>query len=76
MSTAQQNERIDTRILEALRFDAPLSRIAISKKTRLDVDAVKQSIHRLKRQGYVEVRGSACFLTELAEDVCFGDAEG
>lgn len=71
MSTAQQNERIDTRVLEALRFSDQLSRVAISKKTGIEIEAVKSSIHRLKRQGYVEVRGSACFLTELAEDVCF-----
>lgn len=71
MSTAQQNERIDIRILEALRFSDRLSRVAIAKKTGIDIESVKSSIHRLKRQNYVEVRGSACFLTELAENVCF-----
>lgn len=73
MSTAQQNERIDLRILETLRNDSPLGRIAIAKKTGIGIEDVKLSIHRLKRQGYVEVRGPSCFLTELAEDVCFAE---
>ncbi|KYQ83477.1 hypothetical protein AWW72_14120 [Acinetobacter sp. NRRL B-65365] len=71
MITAQQNERIDARVLVVLRNDA-LSRVAIAKKTGINLEDVKLSIHRLKRQGYVEVRGSTCFLTELPEDVCFG----
>ena len=71
MSIAQQNERIDNRILNALRIEDRLSRVALAKKTGLDQEDVKISIQRLKKQGYVETRGSACFLTELAEDVCF-----
>lgn len=71
MSIEQQNERIDNRVLQALRFEDRLSRVAIAKKTGLNIEDVKISIQRLKKQGYVDVRGSACFLTDLAENVCF-----
>lgn len=73
MSTEQQNERIDTRVLEALRFDAPLSKSEIAKKTGIDVENVRLSIHRLKRQNYVEACPVGYILTELAEDVCFSE---
>lgn len=71
MSKEQQNERIDNRVLQALRFEDRLSRVAIAKKTGLNIEDVKLSVQRLKKQGYVGVRGSACFLTEFAENVCF-----
>lgn len=70
--SAQQNERIDNRVMTALRYETSLGRKAIAESTGIDIEIVKQSIHRLKRQGYVEVRGPACALTDLARDVCFG----
>ena len=54
MFLAQQNERIDNRILNTLRIEDRLSRVALAKKTGLDLEDVKISIQRLKKQGYVE----------------------
>ncbi|ENU92951.1 hypothetical protein F971_01938 [Acinetobacter vivianii] len=75
MGTAQQNERIDTRILEALKNESPLTLRGLSRNTRLDMNIVELSVERLKRQNYVEKCPVGYILTELAEDVCFG-AEG
>lgn len=50
MPIAQQNERIDNRILNALRIEDRLSRVALAKKTGLDLEDVKISIQRLKKQ--------------------------
>lgn len=67
-----QNERIDQRVLNAMRYETSIGRKAITASTGLDIDVVGESIRRLKRQGYVEIRGAGCLLTDLAHDVCFG----
>ncbi|WP_277559400.1 winged helix-turn-helix domain-containing protein [Acinetobacter beijerinckii] len=72
MNTDQQNERIDSKILKALRDESPLSKSEIAKQTGLDIEIVILSIHRLIRQNYVEACPVGFILTELAEDVCFG----
>lgn len=72
MNTDQQNERIDSKILKALRDESPLSKSEIAKQTGLDIEIVILSIHRLIRQNYVETCPVGFILTELAEDVCFG----
>lgn len=67
-----KSERIDQRVLNAMRYETSIGRKAIAISTGLDIEVVGESISRLKRQGYVEVRGAGCSLTDLAHDVCFG----
>ena len=67
-----QIERIDQRVLNAMRYEASIGRKSIAASTGLDIEVVRESIWRLKRQGYVEIRGAGCSLTDLAHDVCFG----
>lgn len=73
MNTDQQNERIDSKVLHALRDEAPLSKVEIAKQAGIDVENVRLSIHRLKRQNYVEACPVGFILTELAEEVCFSE---
>lgn len=73
MNTDQQNERIDSKVLQALRDEAPLSKVEIAKQAGIDVENVRLSIHRLKRQNYVEACPVGFILTELAEEVCFSE---
>lgn len=72
MSTEQQNERVDMHVLNALRYET-LNHSDIAKTTGLDIDVVKQSVQRLIRQNYVEACPIGFILTELAEEVCFGE---
>ncbi|MBP8006773.1 MAG: hypothetical protein KAZ18_07765 [Acinetobacter sp.] len=71
MNTAQQNERIDARVLEVLRSESPLTLDEISKNTGIAIDDIQSSVERLQRQNYAEPCPPGYILTEFAEDVCF-----
>lgn len=67
-----KNERIDQRVLNAMRHANSMRRKLIAEQTGLDIAMVGISINRLRRQGYISVKGPNCYLTELAHNVCFG----